>query len=493
MNYLKSTIVVMLAFCVTATTVNADAPLAAHPKDLKFPELNYQVPPAAEFREVLSNGIVVYIAEDRELPTFDLAITVRTGGAFDPPGKEGLAGLAGEMIRDGGTQNVAPAELDEQLDFLAASIRTGVSDTAGRASLSCLAKDVDESLTILMDVLRYPRFDEERIRLATERRLQDIKRRNDSTGSIEGIEWDFLMYGNEHFMNSYPSSASLQAITRDDLIAFHHEYFHPGNMMISVAGDFDRNEMLAKLEKTFADWPAGKPTAKKFDGPTFEPKPGVYLIDKADVNQGRVSLGHRSIMRGTPDEYALRVMNNILGGSGFQSRLVARVRSDEGLAYSVGSGFGQGTYYPGDFRCFFQSKSNSCAYAAQLVIEQIKRLHDEKVAQDELDQAISYITENFPSRFPNKMAILRTYARDEYTGRDPGYWQSVVDKVKKVTADDVQRVARKYLHSDNLVILAVGDAKAIRGGGHDKAADLKLDAFGTVTELPLRDPDTLER
>ncbi len=482
--------IVLLA---AAATVYAEAPIPAHPSELKYPLLEYKIPPAAQFREVLSNGMVVYIAEDRELPTFDLVVLIRTGAAFDPPEKAGRASLTGEQLRDGGTQSLTPAELDEKLEFLATSLHTRIGDTRGSAGVSCLSKDIDEALALLIDVLRYPRFDEERLRQARERRLQNVKRRNDSTSSIEGIEWDFLMYGEEHFINRYPSSATLQAITRDDLLAFHRQYVHPGNMIVAVAGDFERAAMLAKLDKTFSAWPTAEPAPKTFDKPQHQPVPGVYLIHKADVNQGRVSLGHRSVMRGSPDEFALRAMNGLLGGIGFQSRLTAKVRSTEGLAYSVGSQFRQGTYWPEAFRCYLQSKSDACAYATRLVHEEIDRLRNEQVSQEELDDTIAYYVESFPQYFPSKLALLRTYLADEYSGRDPAYWQTWVENLKRVTPQDVVRVAREYLHPDQLVILAVGDAEAIKAGGHDKAPDLKLDAFGPVQQMEPRDPDTLKR
>ena len=476
----------------------AQEQIPAHPKDLVYPPLDYQVPPPDQFREVLSNGMVVYIAEDRMLPIFDLSIIIRTGGALDPAGKEGLAALAGEELREGGTKNLGPEELDERIDFLAASIRTSISDTRGGAGISLLSKDIDEGLALFMDVLRYPRFDEERLRKAKDRRLQYIKRRNDRTSTIEQIEWGFLMDGPEHFSNRYPSSASVKSITRDDLLAFHRRYIHPGNMMLAVTGDFDRADMLAKLEKAFGDWPTGEPGPTTFAKPEQQPTPGTYLVHKesADgnpINQGRVSIGHKTIMRGSPDEFALRVMNGILGGTGFKSRLTAKVRSHEGLAYSVGSSFEQGVYYPGDLRCFLQTKSSSCSYAIGLVIDEIRRLQSEMVPQQEVDETIAYYVESFPQAFQSKMALLQTYLSDEYTGRDPRYWLSYVDNIKKVTPEDVQRVARQYLHPDELVILAVGDGDAIMAGGCEQAPDLTLDKFGTVQRLPVRDPDTLER
>ena len=481
-----------LVVCATAA-LQAEGPLPGHPKDLQYAPLDFKLPPASQFREVLSNGMMVYVAEDRMLPTFDMTVTIRTGSAVEPPDKVGLASLAGEQMRDGGTKNLTPEELDERVEFLAASLYSRIGETRGEAGLFCLAKDIDEGLGLLIEVLRYPRFDGERLRMANDRMLQNIKRRNDSTRSISRIEWGFLMDGESHFGNRYPSSNTIKAVTREDLFAFHRKYIHPGNMILAVAGDFDRGAMLKKLEKAFIDWPTGETGPQSFPAPDYSPKPGVYMIHKEDVNQGRVTVGHKAIMRGSPDEFALQVTNGILGASGFRSRLVAKVRSDEGLAYNTGSRFNQGVYYPGNFQCWFQSKSNSCAYATNLVLNEIKRLRDEKVTQTDLDDAIAYYVESFPQRFPSRLSLLEAYVDDEYTGRDPNYWQSYVDNLKRVTVDDVKRVAKKYLHPEGLVILAVGDAEAMKAGGHDKAPELRFDAFGQMKQLPLRDPDTLRR
>ena len=479
--------------CCVAGAAPGQSPIPAHPSQIQFPELHYRVPPPAQFKEVLPNGMVVFIAEDRILPTFDLTVTIRTGAAVEPPAKAGLAALTGEQMRDGGTKGRTPEDLDERLEFLAASLTIGIGETRGRARLSCLSKDIDEGLGLLIEVLRYPRFDEGRFRLAKERHLQNIKRRNDSTDSIARIEWGFLLNGAAHYSNRYPSSKSLGEITREDLFEFHRQYVHPGNMIIAVAGDFDRKAMMAKLERAFADWPVGETGPTTFPAPKHTPKPGIYVIHKEDVNQGRVAIGHKSVVRGSPDEFALRVMNGILGASGFRSRLVAKVRSDEGLAYNTGSRFGQGVYYPGDFQAWFQSKSDSCAFATKLVIDEIKRLRSEAVSQEDVDATISYYVESFPQRFQSKMTLLGAYVDDTYTGRDPDYWPTYVDKLKRVSPQDVHRVARDYLHPDDLVILAVGDAKAIIAGGHDKAPELTLNTFGKVTRLPLRDPDALAR
>ncbi|MCH8150444.1 MAG: insulinase family protein, partial [Planctomycetes bacterium] len=194
---LTSWLGIPLMGCATGV-LRAEGPLPAHPKDIKYPALHYKLPPASELREVLSNGTVVYIAEDRMLPTFDLEVTIRMGAAVEPSAKAGLASLTGDQMRDGGTKSLTPEELDERVEFLAAHLSCTIGDTRGEASLSCLSKDVDEGLELLIEMLKYPRFDEERLRLAKEERLQNIKRRNDSTASVVRIEWGFLMDGQNH-------------------------------------------------------------------------------------------------------------------------------------------------------------------------------------------------------------------------------------------------------------------------------------------------------
>ncbi|MBI1826206.1 MAG: insulinase family protein [Planctomycetes bacterium] len=491
-NPLRFTLVVVAAV-TTVAVVRADKNIAPHPNDLKYPTLDYKIPPAAQFNEKLSNGVSVYITEDRMLPVFDMRIMFRAASAFDPPEKVGLASLTGEELRDGGTKDLTPEELDEKVEFLATRITTNIGETSGMAGLSLLSKDIDEGIGLFREILKNPRFDETRFRLAKDRRLQDVKRRNDSTTNIERSEFSFLMDGEDHFSNHYSTTVSLNAITRDDLIAFHKKYIHPGNMIVAVYGDFNRKEMIKKLEKFFADWPAGEPAPKTFPKPDFTPKPGVYMVEKEGINQGRISIGHKSVMRGSPDEFPLIVMNGVLGSSGFHSRLVARVRSDEGLAYNTGSAFGQGEYWPGDFRAWFQSKSNSCAYATKIVLEEVKRLRDEKVEAKDIEDTVNYFVESFPQRFPSRLEVVTTYMDDEYSGRDSAYWLTYMDNLRKVKADDVQRVAQKYLHPDQLVILAVGDVDAMEKGGHDKGPDLHFSTFGPVTKLPLRNPETMKR
>ena len=326
------------------------------PEALSFEPIVFDPPSAKDHRHVLDNGMVVFIAEDRSLPLVNIAITLRVGSWLDPVGQEGLASLTGSQMRRGGTKVLSGEELDERLDFLAAQVSTGIGATSGGANLNCLADNLEEALPLFVDVLRDPRFQEDRLVLARERALQSMKKRNDDSADIEAREWGVLLYGENHYSNRFTTEASLGAISRDHLVAFHRTYVHPSNMIAAVSGYFDTNEMLAQLEDAFARWPGEAPSVPAIPH-TIEPaRPGLYRIQK-DVNQGRVSIGLPTVKRDYPDAHALQIMNGILGGSGFTSRITTTVRSNEGLAYSAGSGLSVGVWHPGRFRAGFQSKS----------------------------------------------------------------------------------------------------------------------------------------
>jgi predicted Zn-dependent peptidase len=267
---------------------------------------------------------------------------------------------------------------------------------------------------------------------------------------------------------------------------------HPGNFIIAVTGDFETAAMKGRLEALMAGWKAGD-AAGPVPKPDHEPVPGLYLVNKAEVNQGRVTLGHVGIERDNPDHIAVGMMNQILGGGSFTSRITARVRSDEGLAYSAGSSFTPGVYYPGTFSAGFQSRSERVARATAIVLEEVERIRRDGATQAELETVTNYLIEVFPRNFASASAVANTFASDELTGRPADYWRTYRDRVRAVTVADIQRVARTYLHPDRVAILAVGDVEALLKGDADHPSyDLvKLAPGGRVTRIPLPDPVTM--
>ncbi|HEX8922613.1 MAG TPA: pitrilysin family protein [Pyrinomonadaceae bacterium] len=490
---LALTLVALAPASLLAQTTQQDPNIPTHPRDLKYTTLSYTPPKREQYRHVLSNGAVAYLVEDHDLPLVNVSTLVRTGSYLDPAGKEGLAALTGSQMRTGGTTSKTAEEFDEAADFLAANISSFIGATQGNANLNLLAKDVDQGLTLYFDMLRNPRFQEDRIKLAKSQLLQGMERRNDRTDAIENREWSRLMYGAEHFSAKETTKASIDSITREDMIAFHQRYYQPAGFIFAVSGDFDTKEMIAKLEGMMKGWPSNKQAVPDVPKSTFTPVAGVYTVHKADVNQGRVSIGHTGSMRDNPDSYALTIMNDILGGGGFTSRITSRVRSDEGLAYSAGSNFGLGVYYPGVFRAAFQSKNPTTSQAIDIIMEEINRLRTSKVSAEELETAKNSAIEVFPRIFATAAQIAGTFAQDEYTKRPADYWTTYRTRIAAVTVDDVQRVAQKYLQPDKLVVLVVGNIDEITKGNPDRPQHslTKIARDGQIRRIPLPDPLTM--
>ena len=479
-----------VAALVAGATIAAAQPVPTHPRELTYPALSFTPPDPAASRRVLKNKVVGHFVEDHALPLVTVTVLVRGGSYVEPADKAGLASLTGSQMRAGGAGERSAEAFDEAADFLAAQISGGFGPTTGAVSANFLAKDTDAALALLFDVLRRPRFEQARLDLARSQALQAMERRNDSTDAIEGREWARLMRG-EHFSTRPTTRAGLEAITRDDLVAFHTTWVHPGNFVLAVSGDFDTTAMIAKLDTLMAGWAAGT-KAPPVPKPTHVPVPGVYLIDKPDVNQGRVSLGHLGYLQGNPDEYAIDLMNDILGGSGFTSRITNRVRSDEGLAYSAGSSISAGTYYEGLFRAGFQSKSESVARAIQIVLDEVTRIRTQPVSAEELETVKTSAIETFPRAFASAGAVASTFASNEISGRPATYYATYRDKVRAVTVADIQRVAQRYLQPDRVVILAVGNVQALKAGDRDRP-EYSLDKLAGsrgITLIPLPDPLT---
>jgi len=463
-----------------AALLLAPAPLLAQAKDWK----EIPTPPLKSFsiakpkRVALPNGMVVLLMEDHELPLVNAFALVKAGRRDDPAAKTGLGAIAGEVWRTGGTKSKTGDELDDFLEARAAKVESGIGTTTASLSLSCLKGDFDAVLAVFDDVLRNPEFREEKIPLAKNQLNTSIARRNDEPMQIAAREATKLGYGPDSPYARVPEYATVAAVTREDLLAWHKRNVHPDRIVMGVTGDFDAKEMETKLRKLFGTWPKG-PAAAPAPAPyRKEPKPGVFLVEKDDVNQSSIRLVHLGIEKKDPDYFPLEVMNEIFGG-GFSSRLFSRVRSDKGLAYAVFGGVGNGWDYPGLFNVFLGTKSATTATGIDALMKEIKGLLEAPPTEEELKKAKDTILNSFVFRFDSKAKILREQAENEFFGFPADFLQKYRSEIEKVTAADVQRVAKKHVRPQDLAILVVG-----------KSADFDrpLSSFGPVTTLDITIP-----
>ena len=484
LNIIAATLLILIASAGTSLSQ-----IAKRPEQLKFPELSFTVPDAGSMRFELANGIPVYAKADTQLPLVTVTVLFRGGAYMDPAGKEGLASIAGEVWRTGGAGDRTAQQLDEDLDYLAADLSTSIGDVSGQVRLNVLSKDLDTAMPILIDVLTAPRFQADRFAKAKDDLIQEMKKRNDDSANIESREWDRLIYGDGYWINQLPTKASVDAITDADCKSFVTSLVKAGNVVVAVAGDFEEPALKDLLDRTLGALPKETAQVPPVPQPDHVQEPGVYLVDKPDVNQGRVSVGQLGFRLGTPDEASLLVMNDILGGGGFTSRITKSVRSDKGLAYSAGSYMTFPVTYPGFFRALFQSKSRTCAGALGITMRLIRGMGEQEVSASELETAKSSFLLTFPRRFESAEKTATLFAGDELLGRPHSYWTSYRQRIAAVTADDVLRVAKDDLRPDRMAILVVGNSEEILKG-HPDFPD-KLGDFGPIHKVPLRDPLTL--
>jgi predicted Zn-dependent peptidase len=480
-----------LAAVLVSATLAGGEEIPPRPERIPFPPLTFNVPDAATMRVKLANGVTAYVAEDKMLPLVNVIVLFRGGQYLEPAGKEGLAELTGTVWRTGGAGKLDAKALDEELDFLAAQLSTGVGGVSGRVSLNVLAKDLDRGLGLLMDVLRSPRFEEARVAKAKEDMISEMKRRNDDTETIEEREWDRLVYGDDYFLNRLPTKTSVDGITRDDVLAFEKLLANPANFVVAVAGDFDRAALIAKLNATLGSWKPTGPPVGAVPQPKGSAAPSVYLVNKPDVNQGRVSIGHIGVKRPLSNEAAIEIANDILGGGGFTAWMVAKVRSDEGLAYDAYSDYGIGDLYPGTFRAGFQSKSSTCARAAQLTVQLISKITTTEATDKELASSKNSFIEKFPRLFESKLKTVTRYAQDDLLGLPHEYWKTYRTRMAEVTAASAQAAAKAHIKPDRLIVLVVGNVDDILKG-HPDHPDARFESLGPLVRLPLLDPLTLK-
>lgn len=474
MKYIR--IVAVLFLC--AFVASAVPAWGQKVKDIKYPALNpFEIPKPDKV--TLDNGMTLYFLEDHTLPRLSLSIRINKCGSYlEPAAKIGLAEMTGAVMRTGGTSSMTGDQIDEALESIGAYVETYIGDVSGGASANGLSDKAEIIVKTLADVLRNPVFNEDKITLEKSNERSSISRRNDEPMSIATREFGKLLYGASSPYARTAEYATIDAITRDDMIMFHKMCVQPNNMQLAVWGDFKKDEMLALIKKYFGDWVKGQmdiPAPPKVD---YAFHPSVNHAEKSDINQSTILIGHIGGVMGDPDYAATTVMNTILGET-FGSRLFRNVRTKMGLAYAAGGSYTFNFDYPGGFYSYTLTKSESTVKAIRAMIEQIKSMQTVPPTLEEMKLGKDGFLNSFVFNFDTKGKIINRMMTYDYYKMPPDYLQQIKTAVEKLTPEDIMAVAKRKLNPDNLQILVVG-----------KAADFDepLSGLGQVNEIDITIP-----
>jgi zinc protease len=429
-------------------------------QQIPIPKL-HDFKPHEPTRIELKNGIVLFLQEDHELPFVSGSVLIPGGARDEVASKAGLVALYGEAWRTSGTAKLNGDALDDLLEAKAAHIETAGDIDSTALSWDSLKGDSDQVFALAMDLLFHPHFSAEKLQLAQQQTATEIVRRNDDEAGIASRESAKLVYGVNSPYTRQPELATIAAVTIDDLKAWHDRTL-AGKLIVAVSGDFDPAAMEARLRAAFEGLQAATPLPARndsFSGPT----PGVYFINKEDVDQSNVEIVGLGADRRNPDVPALAIMNEILGG-GFASRLIQKVRTEKGLAYAVGGGYGFAYDHPAEFRAMVLPRSDKTVEATLLTLDEISGLITRPFTAEELARAKDNILSSFLFRYDTREKVLAERERLEFYGYPPDYLETYKAALEKVTLADLDRVAKKYIHPDKLAILVVGNGPEIKPG-----------------------------
>jgi zinc protease len=409
-------------------------------------------------RSVLENGMILLTSEQRALPMVSIELLIDAGSRHDAPNQEGLANLTARLLTYG-TRRRTALQISDTLDFIGASLSAGCGEDLSTASMTVLKKDLGTGLELLAEVLTESTFPQEEIDRQKQSIIASIKAREESPGDIAQRRFAAVLYPQSPYGRPVEGNeASVKGLEQKSLSAFYERYYRPNRTIVSVVGDISHQEIARALNEAFRSWHKGEPIADPVP-PSKIGSSETIRVNK-DLTQANIVLGHEGVGRENPDYYAIQVMNYVLGGGGFSSRAMNSIRNERGLAYSVYSYFsadkGRGT-----FELVMQTKNETALEAIRIANAEIRRMREQPVTEQELTDAKDYLTGSFPLRFDTNRRVANFLAQVEYFQLGLDYPERYPDLIRKVTREDVQRVAQKYLKPETLITVIVANQKKI--------------------------------
>ncbi len=432
-------------------------------KEIAYPEFKYTAPFPADFRVKISDSITGYIQEDRTLPLIHFSIFFKDPFVADRLSNEAAYELLSPMFRRGGSAKLSPQALDDSLEFIAASLAGAVGTFQSAIGIECMAKDFPELLALAKEVFLSPAFDEKALEIQKANAIKAYEHRFDNPSGILAALDKFANYEpNPRLWNA--TADEFQKVSRGDLQKIAKERFHSGRIVFAIAGDFDRDSMTTALREYFKTWPADAQNKTDVPPIRLKNKPGIYLVDK-DISQANISMSAPFVKRPHPDYYPAAVSSFILGGGSFSSRLMSRVRSDNGLAYSIYSTVDNDYRDTGLVTIALQTKVESAGEALRLIKEEVLKLAKEGPTEAELEQAKKTLVESLPSLFDSPASTTILFAKGELLGKEDSHYIDYVNEINKVTAEQVKQMIARYFDPDKMTVSIVGPAEKLKDIG----------------------------
>lgn len=468
-----------------AASVSAPGGIPEHYSKITFPEFTYQPPHPKDHRVVLDRGVVAYLVPDTTLALIQMTVLFGHPTLPKQPSDAATLGLYSSLLKSGGTKSLKPEQLEDSLEFVAASVGAGIGDFQSEVGLDALRKDAYSLFDLLPEVVLQPRLDGEVFKVQKRAYLENLKHRYDTPNGVMGVAFEHVMFGS-HPSNWMATEKEVEAVSTSKMKPWIGAGYSTKGMVIGVAGQFDRTEMIAQLNRLIAKFPpeykTGPDTIPPYPGPQ---SPGVYVIDKPNFTQATIKMAAPGVKRPDPDYYRLIVASYVFGDGGFTSRLMEKVRSNEGLAYGVDSDVGSDYYRRSTVSVSLQTKVETAAYAVKIVMAEMKELAKNGITDVELQRAKDGLIKSLPATFESPAATARIFAQGEVWKRSPDHFTEFIETISKMTKSEVETAFRKYFTPDQMRIVVVGNkAEMMKTDERNQAA---LSHFGPVRELTLKD------
>ena len=421
--------------------------------------LKVKLPKAQE--ATLPNGLRVVLLESHKVPTFTMQMVILSGGLADKPDYRGLASFTASLLREGTTKR-ASKDIAEQMDSLGATLgsNSGFSSFTSNVSSAGLVENLDQTLEIFADVIRNPIFPQAEVDKYRARILAQLQNQRSFPQFLAAEQFSRAMYGDHPASLIAPPAESLKRLSPKDLAEFHSTYYRPNNAILAVVGDVTMKELMPKLERAFGDWQKADVPVTKIPAVSGPASSRIVLIDRPGSVQTVLQLGNLGIERTSPDYFKILLADRILGG-GPAARLFLNLREDNGYTYGAYSNFG-GSKFRGTWISSSEVRTEVTEGAMKEFMYELKRLRDEKVGAEELENAKRAIVGSFALSLEQPQALLGNIVTQKLYDLPADYWDTYPQKVAAITADDIQAIAQKYIDLDRLQVVAVGDASKAR-------------------------------